>query len=111
MSKSAYEAGKFLFNFGMTVVAAVLLSLVVATGYYLMTGSGLYKVTFALAVVHGLAFAALKAARGSQRRVLARASSVVPSPAPPPARPVHEASFVHKGERVPLGEAFDRLLG
>jgi hypothetical protein len=113
MSKSVYEIGKNRFAFGMIGVAAVLLSLVAVTGYFLMTGDSWYKLVFALVVILGLAFICLKTARGSQRRAVARATSIVPSPAPPPARPPvkREASFVHKGVRMPLGEAFDQLLG
>ncbi len=111
-NKSVYEAGKFRFTFGIGGVAAVLLSLVAVTGYFLMMGDSWYKVVFAQASILGIAFICLKTARGSQRRAFARATSVVPSPAPAAAaRPVQEAWFVHKGERVPLGEAFDRLLG
>lgn len=114
MTMSVYEAGRYRFIFGMVVVAAVLLSLVVATGYLLIVGENWYKVTFASAVVTALAFGSLKAARGSQCRAFARASSTVLSPAPAPGprlvEPVHEASFVHKGVQVPLGEAFDLLL-
>lgn len=110
-NKSVYETGKFRFTFGIGGVAAVLLTLVVVTGYYLMMGSSWYKVMFAQAIVLGLALICLKTARGSQRRAFARVTSVVPSPAPPLARPVHEASFVHKGVRKPLGESFDLLLG
>jgi hypothetical protein len=112
MSKSMYEIGKNRFAFGMIGVAAVLLSLVAVTGYFLMTGDSWYKAVSAQAVILSLAFICLKTARGSQRRAVARAASVVPSPAPLPARLVHrEASFVHKGVRMPLGEAFDQLLG
>jgi len=111
-NKSVYETGKFRFTLGMIGVAAVLLSLVAVTGYFLMIGDSWYKMVFAQAVILGIAYVLLKTARGSQRRAFARVTSGVPSPAPAAAvRPVQEAWFVHKGERVPLGEAFDRLLG
>lgn len=109
-NKSVYETGKFRFTFGLIGVAAVLLTLVAATGILMMMGSRWYKVVLVQALILGLAFVLLKTARGSQRRAFARAASVTRS-APPLIRPVHEASFVHKGVRMPLGESFDLLLG
>ena len=117
MRLSVYEAGKYRYIVGMTVVAAVLLSLVAATGYLLMLGDDRYKLSFAFAVALGVAFASLKTAHGSQRRAFARAaSSVIPSPAPAASLalvdPVQEATFVDglRQIKVPLGEAFDVLV-
>jgi len=106
MSKSAYEADRFVHIVRVVAVAAVLLSLVAATGYYLMMGGIGYKMVLAVVLTDLVAFIALKTARGSQRRARARAASVTRS-APPLVRPVQEATYTDslRGVKVPLGDA------
>lgn len=109
MSKSAYEAGKFVYIVRVAAVAAVLLSLVAAIGYALMMGGIGYKTVITLASFQlAVLFTLLKTARGSQRRAPARAPSVTRSPAPVPALPVQEGSTYRdglRGIRLPFDEA------
>jgi hypothetical protein len=108
MSKSVYDADRFFHIVRVVAVAAVLLSLVAAIGYYLMTGGIGYKVVIALVLTDMIAIVALKTARGSQRRARARAAFATPA-APPPVRPVHDDGCTYTdglhGIKVPLGEA------
>lgn len=107
MSKSAYEADRFFNIVRVVAASAVLLSLVAAIGYFLMTGGIGSKVVIAMAVTDTVAIVALKTARGSQRRARARAASITPTAPPAAVRPVREATYTDglRGIKVPLGEA------
>ena len=110
-----YDTDKYLYNSGVTVMAAVLLFAVASTGYLLMTGDGMTYQIFAMTLVSLFALICFVAslARGSQSCKPARASSVPPSaPEQQPLRlvpPVQEATYVDQLHDIRL--PFDEAVG
>ena len=115
-----YEADKYLKIFGTTVMAAVLLLLVAATGYFLFEDNGwssdkMVLTCGALALLVIAFLIAMLTAHGSQQQPARTIAAEVPLPAPLsviPLQPVHEATYIDglHDVRLPLGEAFDLLV-
>jgi hypothetical protein len=106
--------GKYVYNFGMMVMLAVLLSFVAMVGLFLVVGNRDRAGDMLLLAV--LTFVVMAVARGRRANTLARRSAASP-PAPPTYAPravvtvQTEAWFIREnGVRTPLGESFGVLV-